>query len=162
MGRKKSHELIPYVDYVTDLGKLKAAQILAYSGYIPTADRAYKHKGRGRRGATMLAAKEAGCTLQTLYYWLEDENFRNLIMDMRQELCAMAVNCLHKQVQKGNAAVAMFLAERLAPEVFSKDYQRLAAEKEFEAIDVTPENKAPSIVINVSQSSPDYERNKIG
>lgn len=158
--KQKKYELIPYIDYITDQRMIVAAQILAYAGYT-------KEHG-GAQGSITRAAREAKVNRNTIYAWLEREDFQTAIRESKHELCAHAVKNLHK-LSASSPQAAIFLAQTLAPEVYSLQYKkhvynmemmRLRAELGLptEDNDLMP----PSITI-VAQTieSKDYERNKL-
>jgi len=154
------YELIDFIDYLNDSRKIKAAQILAYSGYSPKHD-------KYAQGAITKAAKEAGVNRATIYDWLRQDHFVTAVREAASEITALAVLGLVKMAAKGNPAVCMFLAERTAPHIYSgqfkkfeheKEMLRLKAELGIEDFSVEP----PQItIITQAEASPDYDRNKI-
>lgn len=157
-SRQNKQELIPYVDYLTDQRMIVAAQILAYAGYTK--------KNGGRQGAITKAAKAAAVNRNTIYAWLNRDDFQTAIEESRHELCGLAVANLHKMSAK-SPQVAIFLAQTLAPEIFSLQYKKHLYEKEIiklraklglndDQVDV------PQItIVTQAELSKDYERNKL-
>ena len=150
------HELIPYIDYLTDTRKIAAAQVLAYSGY---------ERGNYCQGAISAAARAAGVNRNTIYIWLNQEEFLTAMREAKYELCALAVKELEKMARKGNPAVAMFIAERTAPHLWSSAWRKQQHEKEMlqlkAQLGISDENSAPpAINIVIAEDSKDYDRNK--
>lgn len=151
------YELIPYIDYLTDTRKIAAAQVLAYSGY---------ERGNHCQGAVSAAARAAGVNRTTIYDWLDCDKFVTAIKEAKYELCALAVKELEKMARKGNPAVAMFIAERTAPHLWSSAWRKQQHEKEMlqlkAQLGISDESSAPpAINIVIAEDSKDYERNKV-
>ena len=157
LGQVK-YELIPYVDYITDSRQIVAAQILAYAGYS-------KEHG-STSGAITAAAREAKVNRNTIYNWLQKEEFQTAIKESRYELCAQAVKNLHKLSARSPQA-AIYLAETLAPQVYSRQYKKFEYEKELlqlrASLGLPDADLAPPSITIVAQTieSKDYERNKL-
>ena len=157
-NQQNKYELTPYVDYITDSRQLIAAQILAYAGYDT-------EKG-GAQGAITKAAREAKVNRTTIYNWLQKEEFQTAIKESRYELCAQAVKNLHKLSARSPQA-AIYLAETLAPQVYSRQYKKFEYEKELlqlrASLGLPDADLAPPSITIVAQTieSKDYERNKL-
>lgn len=158
-SQQAKYELIPYVDYITDQRMIIAAQILAYAGYC-------KENGAAQ-GAITKAAREAKVNRTTIYDWLQKEEFQTAIRESRHELCAHAVKSLHKMADRSPQA-AIFLAQTLAPEVYSLQYKKHLYEMEVLKLKAQlglsledTDNQTFNITIETSSDSRDYERNKI-
>lgn len=155
--KKADWEMIPYVDYLDDARKQKAANILAYSGW---------NKERRTHGAITAAARAVGVNRMTIYAWLEDEKMVMAVEEAKAELCAMAMNGLRELVKEKNFGACAFLLERLQPEQFSHQYLRLEHEKEMRQLEedlrakIVESAQLPNIIIQPLKT-PEYERNKI-
>lgn len=148
-------------DYLQDQRKIKAAHILAYSGYC---------RDSKVRGAVDNAAKVAEVNRQTIYYWLNnDPIFISVIEEIKYELCVIAVRKIKKLARKGNVKACIFLAERLCPEMFSSQYKKFEYEKELLKLKSNLVAKSsniklqpPTIIIEgLDKKSPAYEKNKL-
>lgn len=156
---QRKYELIPYLDYITDQRMIIAAQILAYSGYC-------KENGAAQ-GAITKAAREAKVNRTTIYDWLQKDEFQIAIRESRAELCAHAVKSLHK-LASSSPQTAIYLAQTLAPEVYSMQYKKHLYEMETLKLKAQlglsledTDNQTFNITIETSSDSRDYERNKI-
>lgn len=148
-------------DGLTDPRKIKAAQLLAYSGY--TGDKRV-------RGCIVVASRACNVNRQTIYYWLKtDPNFELAIEEARAELCYHALKGLEELAKEGNVGACIFLAERLAPEIYSNQYRRFQHDKEMLELKAklkVPLDGAgyapPVIVIQAPNlNTAEYRRNKI-
>lgn len=145
-NKRNKFEVIPYeLGYITDPRKVKAAQILAFSG----------------RGAITLAAKEANVNRNTIYYWLDDPLFVSAIEEAAKELAAVAAKNVRNAIVKGSLENSRWFLERALPQMFDKQLikDRAIIEAKSEEALGAPETK---IEFNLAlEHTADHARNSI-
>lgn len=140
--KQKSTDLVPYeLGYLTDPRKVKAAQILAFSG----------------RGAITMAAKEAKVNRNTIYHWLTQPEFVQEVEEASKELAAHAANVIRKAIIKGDTNIAKWYLERVLPKMFNVEGIKQSLELEK----TEREDHAPEVIQFIVNKTADEERNAV-
>ena len=108
---------------ITDAKKIAVASSLAKAGWT---------RENPQRGAITMAARAANVNRQTVYNWLETEEFVEAIESAVAVMVDKATQKLEKAVDDGNIVATIFLLKNLAPHVWDDQLRRDEAKRKHE------------------------------
>jgi hypothetical protein len=120
---------VPPASAALHADQIKAAAMLAKSGYTPSATR------NRRTGVISLAAQACGVTTRTIYHWLDRKEFIEEVEKRRAWFLHQAMANLEKDLKNGHRWATEAVLQAMAPEQFDPHVRAMAymADKAAEA-----------------------------